>query len=146
MEKLFNSITAEESNKNSIFDPSYTLLNVILEYFDKRDKYKNLISDLFHLKNINVEQVNINAQNPVTERTALIISTGYGLFQFVLTLLFWNVDPDALKIHQKTAFHCACIQMHIEIAEYLSPYVIREEFELRTTFNNNTIREDLELR
>lgn len=146
MKELFNSITAEELNKYTIFDPSYTLLNAVLNYFDKGNRYPYFINGLFQLRNVDIQQVNINAKTPVTQMTALIIAANRGLSQFVPTLLFCNADPHAITIHQTTAFSCACINGHIEVAEYLSFYVTREELELRATFNDNKIKEDLELR
>lgn len=146
LKELFNLITAEELNKYTNTDPSSTLLIAILDYFDINDRYTDLINGLFHLRNVDVQKVNINAQNLVTQKTALITAADRGLFQFVQTLIFWNADPHIITFHQTTAFSCACKEGHVEVAEYLSRYVTREELELRGEFSNKTIKEEMELR
>ena len=142
---LFHRITAEELNKHTLSNPAYTLLNIILHYFDLGNRYPDLINGLFSLPNVDVQQVRINARTSDTRMTALIIATNRGLFQFVQTLLFWNADPHAITNMQATAFSTACTKHEVQIAKYLSPYVTKEELELRSAFNDNTIKEDLEL-
>lgn len=141
---LFNSINTEELNKLTETYPNSTLLHALIKHFDREDKYPEYLDTLFNLKNVDPQRININFRNPMTGSTALILAAGRGNLKLVQTLIYWKADPHARTNNQMTPFYCACSHGNVEVAEFLSPYVTREELELKQAITGNTPKAELE--
>lgn len=140
----FDLINAEELNKFTTTDPNHILLHALIKFFDLGGKYPRLLNNLFELSNVDPRDVNINFQNPVSGSTALMLAADRGHFRLVQTLLFWKADPHIRSFNQKTAFVCAINNTNVEIAQFLSIYLTREELELEVVYTGQTPREEVE--
>lgn len=59
-------------------------------------------------------------------------------------MIFWRADPHARSNIQQTAFSSAIHFQNIEVAQFLSTYVTKEELELKNTATRQTTKEVLE--
>lgn len=144
LQLLFQSITAEKLNQFDVLDARYMLLHKLIKFFDLQNKYPQFLNNLFNLPNVDPEKVNINSKNPRNGTTALIHAASRGHLQLVQTLLFWKANPHSRSENQMTPFYCACNHRHVEVAEYLSRYVTKEELQLEQTNTGNTVKENME--
>lgn len=140
---LFNLISTAELNKFTKTDPDCTLLHALIKRFDTENKYPELLNNLFKLENVDPQHVNINSKNPRTGTTALMLAASRGNLKLVQNLLYWKADPHAISENQMTPFSCACNRGNVEVAEFLSTYVTKEELELEQTYTGNTPKEEL---
>lgn len=144
LQLLFQSITAEKLNQFDVLDTRYMLLHKLIKFFDLQNKYPQFLDNLFNLPNVDPEKVNINSKNPRNGTTALIHAASRGHLRLVQTLLFWKANPHSRSDNQMTPFYCACNHRHVEVAEYLSRYVTKEELQLKQTNTGNTVKENME--
>lgn len=142
--ELFNSISTEDLNKNTETYPYSTLLHALIKNFDKKDKRPEYLDNLFQLENVDPQHVNVNYRNQMTGSTALMLAASRGQLRLVQTLIHWKADPYARSANQMTAFFCACSRGNVEVAEFLSTYVTREELQLKQTITGKTPKTELE--
>lgn len=120
------------------------LLHKLIKFFDLPNKHLYFLNNLFNLPNLDPEKVNINSKNPRYGTTALIHTASRGHLPLVKTLLFWKADSHSRSANQITPFYCACNHRHVEVAEYLSKYVTKEELQLEQINTGNTVKKDVE--
>lgn len=140
----FNSITTKDLNSPTVLDPNYTLLHKLIKEFDIEDKYPELLNSLFKLKNVEPQLVNINKKSFRTGATALMFAASRGNLELVNTLIAWKANPHIRSANLMTAFSCACNRGQVEVANYLSQYVTREELELQQIHTGNTVKAEVE--
>lgn len=145
LKTYFNyALDAEELNAYTNRYPDYILLHALIKYFDLENKYPEFLSNIFELRNVNPRDVHINSRNSETGTTALILAAIRGDLRLVTHLIHWKADPQARSNLHMTAFFYAICYSNVEVSQFLSVYVTKEELELENFHNDQTAREAIE--
>ena len=141
---IFNSITTKDLNEPTEVDPYSTLLHKLVQGFDLKNRYPELLNNLFKLKYVDPTLVDIDKKNTLTGSTALMLAAGRGHLELVKELIAWKANPHAKSVHQMIPFFYACKNGQVEVASYLSQYVTKEELELKNSITGDTIKTEME--
>lgn len=146
LQRIFGSITTEQLNSPISIDPNTILLHQLIHHFDRMGKYQHLVIGLFNSPTVDTSRLNINYQNQVNGRTALMFAAGRGNLDVVKKLMELGADMQITTADNRTAFAYACWFGHIEVVKFLLPWVELREYTLssRATWNNLSLREFME--
>lgn len=132
LQRIFESITTEQLNEPVPIDPNSIMLQRLIHHFDLKGKYQHLIISLLNSPNVDTSRLNINHQNIVNGRTALMLAAGRGNLKVVKKLLELGANMKITTPDNRTAFAYACWFGHIEVVKLFLPQVELREYTLRS--------------
>lgn len=146
LQKIFKSITTEQLNEPIPVDPNTILLQQLIHFFDRHGKYQHLVIGLFNSPYVDTSRLNINYQNGINGRTALMFAAGRGNLGVVKKLMELGVNIQITTHDNRTAFAYACWFGYLEVVKFLLPLVELREYTMRSkaTVNNLSLRENVE--
>lgn len=143
LQRIFRLITTEDLNRTVRWDPNSTLLIALLNQFDTRDRYPNLVLNLFDSPYVHRNQLQVNRANTQNGVTPLMHTALRGQLELSQKLLSWGARADVVTATNATALYFACIKGKVDLFRLLAPLVPTSHFTIKRPHNQRTIRDEV---
>lgn len=141
LQRIFRFITTEDLNAPTEHSPSTTLLMMLITQFDRNNQNSNFLLNLLDSPNVDGTRLNINQRNLISQQTPLMYAANRGHVEIAAKLLSWGADVELMTMQNATALEHACQAGWVEMFKLLAPLVSNQQFDIRTIYNNLTIRD-----